>query len=143
MEATARVMTVRDGRARLACESRAPCGACGRGCALRWLGGSGSRSLDVPDRADDRQLLRPGQFVTIAVRDGDVLRAASQVYLPPVTGLLAGALLGRWLMGGGDAGTLLVGLSGAIAGWWIARAWSKSSPPRISIRHVAGAAGVD
>mgnify|MGYP000461560920 CR=1 FL=1 len=56
---------------------RAACGACGRGgrCALKWFSGGTGATLDVPARTGDQFLLRPGQAVTIAIDDGEVLRA--------------------------------------------------------------------
>jgi len=136
MQATARVLTVRDGRARIACDDRSACGACGGGgrCALKWLAGGRDATLEVPARAADHVPLRPGQAVTIAVRDGEVLRAAATVYLPPLFGLLLGAVAGSALVGvAGEAGTLLAATMGCLAGWWVARAWSRSRPPSISV----------
>jgi sigma-E factor negative regulatory protein RseC len=135
MQATARVRTVRDGRARIACDDRSACGACGGGgrCALKWLAGGRDATLEVPAHAADHVPLRPGQAVTIAVRDGEVLRAAATVYLPPLFGLLLGAVAGSALGVAGEAGTLLAATMGCLAGWWVARAWSRSRPPSISV----------
>jgi sigma-E factor negative regulatory protein RseC len=136
MEATARVVAVGDGRAQLACDDRKRCGACGagRGCALRWLASGPASTLEVRDQADDLQVLRLGEAVTIGVDEGEMLRAAAVVYLPPLAGLLTGALLGHWLDAAGDGGTMAAALLGATAGWWVARAWSRRNPPRVSIR---------
>jgi sigma-E factor negative regulatory protein RseC len=141
MEATARVLTVGGGRARLACQDRATCSSCGsgRGCALRWLSRSGSPTLEVPDRTDDQQPLRPGQAVTIEAGEGEVLRAAVVVYVPPLAGLLAGALLGRGLGVSGEGATLATAVLGSAVGWWVTRSWSRRNPPRISVRLAVGA----
>jgi sigma-E factor negative regulatory protein RseC len=138
METTARVLTVRDGRARIACDDRAACGACGRGgrCALKWFSGGTGTTLEVPARISDQVLLRPGQAVTIAVGDGEVLRAAATVYLPPLAGLLLGAVAGTALGIAGEAGTLLVATAGGLAGWRVARSWSRNRPPGVSVRPV-------
>jgi sigma-E factor negative regulatory protein RseC len=142
MEATARVVAVSDGRARLACEDEAACGACGsgRGCAIRWFAGS-RRTLEVPDLTDDHQPLRPGQRVTIEAGEGEVLRAAAVVYLPPLAGLLVGAVLGRWITAGDERGAMALAALGGVAGWWIARRLSRRSPPRMRVRQATGGAG--
>lgn len=136
METTARVVAVDAGRARLECAGLAACTGCGsgRGCALRWLGRSRAGALEVPDQTDERSRLQPGQAVTIAVGDAQLLRAVALVYLPPLAGLLGGALLGHGLSPGGDAGTAIGALLGSVAGVWLARYGSRVSPPRITVR---------
>jgi sigma-E factor negative regulatory protein RseC len=145
METNARVLTVRDGRARIACDDRAACGACGRGgrCALKWFSGGSGATLEVPAWTSDHVLLRPGQAVTITVGDGEVLRAAATVYLPPLTGLLLGAASGSALgvVGvAGEAGTLLMATVGALVGWGFARTWSRNRPPSVSVMPIDGEA---
>lgn len=75
MEAIARVLTVGDGRARLACEVRSSCSACrsGRGCGLRRSVEGANVVLEVPVRFDTEGLLVPGRMVTVGIRDGAVL----------------------------------------------------------------------
>ena len=143
MQATARVVAVGAGRARLACDDRGSCGACGAGpgCSLRWLAKSGAPTLEVPDLTDDLQPLQAGEAVTVGVGDGEVLRAAAIVYLPPLAGLLAGALLGQSLVAAGEGGTMATAVLGAAAGWWRARAWSRRNPPRVSVRKAPERAG--
>jgi sigma-E factor negative regulatory protein RseC len=138
METNARVLSVRDGRARIACDDRAACGACGRGdrCALKWFSGGAGATLEVPARTSDQLLLRPGQAVTITVGDGEVLRAAATVYLPPLTGLLLGATAGSALGVAGEAGTLLMATAGALVGWGFARTWSRNRPPSVSVMPI-------
>lgn len=140
METTAWVLTVRDGRARIACDDRAACGACGRGgrCALKWFSGGTGATLEVPARIGDRSMLRPGQAVTIAVGDGEVLRAAATVYLPPLAGLLLGATVGSALGAAGELGTLLMATVGGLAGWTVARSWSRKRPPNVSVKPIDG-----
>jgi sigma-E factor negative regulatory protein RseC len=142
METSARVLAVRDGRAHIACDDRAACGACGRGgrCALKWFSGGAGATLEVAARTSDQVLLRPGQAVTIAVGDGEVLRAAAIVYLPPLTGLLLGAAVGSALGVAGEVGTLLLAAVGGLAGWGVARTWSRSRPPAVSVRPIDGEA---
>jgi sigma-E factor negative regulatory protein RseC len=138
METTARVITVRDGRARIACDDRAACGACGRGgrCAPKWFSSGAGATLEVPARTSDQVLLRPGQAVKISVGDGEVLRAAATVYLPPLTGLLLGASAGSALGIAGEAGTLLMATVGALVGWGLARTWSRNRPPSFSVMPI-------
>jgi positive regulator of sigma E activity len=80
----------------------------------------------------------PGQAVIVAVGDGEVLRAAAIVYLPPLTGLLLGAAAGSALGTAGEAGALLSAAVGGLAGWGVARTWSRSRPPSVSIEAVDG-----
>lgn len=135
MKTTARVLAVRDGRARIACDDHATCEACRPGgrCALKWFSGGSGATLEVPARNGMQPPLVPGQAVTVAVGDGEVLRAAATVYLPPLAGLLLGALAGSALGVAGEAGTLLATAAGGLAGWGVARSWSRRHPPRISV----------
>jgi sigma-E factor negative regulatory protein RseC len=140
METRARVLTVRDGRARIACDDHAGCGACGRSgrCALKWFSAGAGATLEVPARTSDQVLLTPGQAVTIEVGDGEVLRAAATVYLPPLAGLLLGAAAGTALGTSGEVGTLLMAAAGSFAGWGFARGWSRRRPPSVSIKPFDG-----
>ena len=135
METAARVLSVSDGRARIACDERATCEACRAGgrCALKWFSGGSGVNLEVPARFGEQPPLMPGQAVTVAVADGEVLRAAATVYLPPFAGLLLGALAGGALGLAGEAGTLLATAAGGLAGWGVARSWSRRRPPRVSV----------
>lgn len=140
MEALARVLEVGGGRARLACQVHSSCKSCsaGRGCGLRLLAGGRDAVLEVPDRSDAQVRLVPGEYVTVAVRDGDVLRAAALAYLPVLGGLLAGALLGGWLGGQADGPVALGSALGTVSGWAIARDWTHRRSPRVSVRPRAG-----
>jgi sigma-E factor negative regulatory protein RseC len=142
METRARVLAVRDGRAHVACDNHAACGACGRAgrCALKWFSGGTGATLEVPARTVDQVVLVPGQAVTIAVGDGEVLRAAATVYLPPLAGLLLGAAAGTAFGVAGDVGTLLMAAVGGLAGWGVARTWSRRRPPVVSIKPLDGEA---
>ena len=142
MEAIARVVAVGDGRAQLACRVESSCKSCsaGRGCGLRLLARDRDIVLDLPDSSDGNARLVPGQAVTIAIPDGDVVRAAALAYLPVLAGLLAGALLGSWLVGG-DGPVALGGLLGAACGWWPARGRAHGRLSRVSVRPLAGDGG--
>jgi positive regulator of sigma E activity len=74
--------------------------------------------------------------VTISVRDGEVLRAAAMVYLPPLCGLLLGAVAGSALGVAGEADTLLAATVGFLAGWGLARALSRNRPPGVSVSPI-------
>ena len=140
MEATARVVSVVGPRARVTCEERAACSACGSGgrCALRWFASSGRASLEIPARADDRVPLQPGDTVVLSIGDGELLRAAALAYLPPLLGLLVGALAARGLAGAGEVAALGAALAGATAGWWLSRGLARRNPPRFAVSLAAG-----
>lgn len=138
MEAIARVLTVGDGRARLACEVRSSCSACsaGHGCGLRRSAEGANVVLEVPVRFDTEGLLVPGRMVTVGVRDGDVLRAAALVYLPVLGGLLAGAVLGGWHGGHGDGAVAIGSVLGAACGWALARVTAQRGQPCVSVQRL-------
>jgi len=140
MEATARVVSVAGTRARVSCEERAACSACGSGgrCALRWFASSGRASLEIPARADDRVPLQAGDTVVLSIRDGELLRAAALAYLPPLFGLLVGALAARGLAGAGEGAALGAAVAGATAGWLMARGLARRNPPRFAVSLAAG-----
>jgi sigma-E factor negative regulatory protein RseC len=140
MEAIARVLAVGNGRARLACQVQSPCSSCGsgRGCGLRLLAQGREPEIEVPDRSSVDVLLVPGQIVTIAVRDSDVLRAAALAYVPVLGGLLSGAVLGHLLGGQGDGPVALGAVLGAACAWAMARARAVHRRPHVSVLPVAG-----
>jgi sigma-E factor negative regulatory protein RseC len=140
MEATVRVVSVTGPRARVTCDDRASCSACGSGggCALRWFASSRRAALEIPACADDRQPLQPGDTVVLSIGDGELLRAAALAYLPPLLGLLAGAIAARVLGGASDGVALAAGLAGAVAGWWSSRTLARRKPPRFAISLAAG-----
>lgn len=143
MKTAARVLDVRDERARLACDEQPSCQACrgGRGCALRWLGSADRSSLEVSSVSLDGSPLIAGQSVTIEVPDGELLRSAAKVYLLPLAGLLAGPALVRWTGAGSEAEALIAAVTGVVVGWALARRWVRRSPPSFTVRHVRGAHG--
>ena len=140
MEAAARVVSVDAHRARVACEERAACGACGTSgrCALRWFAAGRPASVEIPVSAGGSEPLRPGDAVVLSIADGELFRAAALVYLVPLAGLLAGALGARGLAGAGEGVALGAGLLGAALGWLVARGLARRDPPRFSVRIVAG-----
>jgi sigma-E factor negative regulatory protein RseC len=143
MRTVARVLDVRDERARLACDEQPACQAChgGRGCALRWLGSADRSSLEVPSVTRDGSALITGQSVTIEVPDGDLLRSAAKVYLVPLAGLLIGPALVRWSGAASESAALLAAVTGVVLGWVLARGWVRRSPPSFVVRLERGANG--
>lgn len=133
---------MRAGRVLLECEAAAAaCAACaGRrgGCALRWLAGPGNAMLDVVDPAPRGPALQPGDGVIVEVDDGELLRAAALAYLPPLAGLLAVPLVVAVLLPGHEAAALAGAALGLLAGWGVARAWLRRSPPRYRLRIAEG-----
>jgi len=143
MRAAARVLDVRDDRARLACDEQPTCHACrgGHGCALRWLGASGRAGLEVPSVDVDGTRLVAGQSVSVEVPDHELLGSAARVYLPPLAGLLVGPALVRWSGSGGEVAALLAATVGVVLGWALARLWLRHSPPSVTVRHAWGPNG--
>ena len=141
MEARARVLQMRDGLATLACEEASACGACspGRGCGLRWLSVGGRRTIDVPVPPDDPVPLQSGEAVTVSLPDGDLLRIALRLYVPPLLGLLIGPLLARGASYEGEGAAVLAALAGLLVGWFLARAWVRAVPPQILVRRANAA----
>jgi sigma-E factor negative regulatory protein RseC len=135
MRTAARVLDVRDERARLACDEQPACQAChgGRGCALRWL--------EVPSVTRDGCALIAGQSVTIEVPDGELLRSAAKVYLLPLAGLLIGPALVRWSGAASESAALMAALTGVVLGWVLARGWVRRSPPSFIVRLERGVNG--
>lgn len=140
METIARVLAVHGGRARLACQVQSSCKSCesARGCGFRLLAGRRDALLEVRDRSDTDVVLAPGQVVTVAIRDADILRAAALAYLPALGGLLAGAFVGGGLGGHGDGAVAIGSALGAAAGWAVAWGTARGRLPRVTVRLPAG-----
>jgi sigma-E factor negative regulatory protein RseC len=136
MRTVARVLDVRDERARLACIEQPACQAChgGRGCALRWLGSTDRSGLEVPGVSRDGSALIAGQTVTVEVPDGELLRSAAKVYLLPLAGLLIGPALVRWIGIASEFAALVAAVTGVVLGWALARGWVRRAPPSFAVR---------
>lgn len=135
MRTRARVHDVREGRAWLACEAVAgTCTSCagGRGCALRLLGPSGSRLLEVPAQGPGGTRLSPGDALTIEVSDRELLRAAVSAYVPPLIGLLAGPLVAT-LLSASDGIAVVAAGAGLVLGGAVSRACLRRSPPQVEL----------
>jgi len=136
MRTRARVHDVREDRAWLECE--AATGACtscagGRGCALRLLGPSGSRLLEVPAQGPGGTLLAQGDALTIEVGDRELLRAAVAAYVPPLVGLLTGPMVAA-LLSASDGIAVAAAAAGLVLGWAVSRAYLRRSPPLVELR---------
>ena len=70
----------------------------------------------------------------IEIDDGELLRAATLAYLPPLVGLLAGPVAAVALSPGSDAAALTGAVLGLATGWGASRAWLRRSPPRYRLR---------
>ena len=134
MDARVRVVEVRDGRARVACDEQAGCGACAAGgCGLRWLGAGGPRTLELPAGSTRERRLQPGEAVRLVLPDGELLRAVAKAYLPMLAGLLVAPSLAAMIWSAGEAALLGAAATGGALGWLATRLWLRSSPPAFAI----------
>lgn len=72
--------------------------------------------------------VRPGEEVVVGIPEGALLKAAVAAYLVPLLGLLAGAIVGKELLGGNspaDASPLIFGLGGLALGLLATRVYSR------------------
>jgi len=100
---------------------------------MRWLGGDAKRHVVLPaDRLGDAALAT-GQAVTLSVADGDLLRSAARLYLPPLAGLLLGPVLARYLVQPGDAVAAVGAAIGLLGGWLASRSWVRATPLEASV----------
>jgi sigma-E factor negative regulatory protein RseC len=109
------ISELRDGRAWVECQSRSACERCarGQGCGGGVLGALlGDRLHTVQVRAIDPDL-QVGDQVELGIAPASLLGGASLVYLLPLSGLLAGALVAGYL--GGFSNDALT-VSGAVVG---------------------------
>lgn len=104
------------------------CGACGHqdGCGISGLGRFLSRRR--PPVALACGAVRPGQELTVAVDEADLLRVGLWAYLLPAALAVAGAVAGAGL---GDAAAVAAAALGLAGGLAIARLFAGT--PRISI----------
>jgi sigma-E factor negative regulatory protein RseC len=100
------VETLRQG----SCSSCSASAGCGQGLMSKMLPG---REHYIRALIEQQQLqgLAIGQTVAIEVPDAQILEASAVVYLVPLVLLIAGAMLGTWVLPG-DAGAI----SGAVLG---------------------------
>ena len=89
------------------------CSGCEGNCLWRW-------ASPAPLRLHSSLTLQPEDLVTVTVDRRDVLLAALLLHGSPWIGLLAGAFLGVWSVGG-DLGTFLGAVVGLAVGAMLAR----------------------
>lgn len=122
IEEQGRVVAVEDGAVWVETLRRSTCSGCsansGCGQGLMEKLGVGQRRGYV--RALSDLQLAVGDGVTIGIREDLVLRSALRVYLLPLLGLFAGAMLAEWLALD-ESFVILAGLSGFFATWWLVR----------------------
>jgi sigma-E factor negative regulatory protein RseC len=105
----------------VSCDTKPECRQCraGRGCAGYLFSAEDRQGKRLLRAAVHGHVLSPGDRVRIGVTAGALQRAAVALYLFPVLGLLAGAMLGSGF--GGDGVTLAGAVCGLAAGFAPAR----------------------
>lgn len=119
IEQEGRVVAVEAGAVWVETLRRSACSGCAAraGCGQGIMGGLGIGERRGRVRALNRLELRVGDAVTIGVREAALLSGSIQVYLLPLLGLFAMALLADHL-GASEPWVILSGLAG-LAGTWI------------------------
>lgn len=122
IEESGRVVAVEDGAVWVETLRRSTCSACsanaGCGQGLMEKLGVGQRRGYV--RALSDLQLAVGDTVVIGVREELLVQSALLVYLLPLLGLFAGAMLAQWLALA-ESFVILGALGGFFALWWLAR----------------------
>ncbi len=137
IEQRARVVATEPGYALVEAAPSGGCSACGvqGGCGVSKLGKL------LPQRARllrvaNELAARAGDEVTLGVADDALLSSALAAYLPPLAGLLAGALIAAAL-GSGDLWPMLGAAGGLLPGLAASRALSRRRQARHAPRMVA------
>ncbi len=115
LEERGQVVSVADGRVRVAVQRQSACGA----CQARAACGQGLMQALQPGRCHEVEalsdlVLQEGDMVTIGINAGLMVRSAILVYLLPLLVLIAGALLGQWLEAG-EGWTIVLAAAGFAA----------------------------
>lgn len=128
MRAVGRVVTIGDGDAEVEFDPASACGGCRGGCSV--IRGRGHSRLRLNGRGGPDGLpLAQGQLVTLEVAEGALARSAARTFLPPVGGLIAGALIARVMSVEAEGIALLAAVLGGIAGHFAARFLSRQPVP--------------
>lgn len=131
LETLARVIETRPGAAVVEVLGRPGCGQCAPGTSC----GSGILTGLLPSRArrflvDDPIGVRAGDEVVVAVEDGALLRGSLTVYAVSLAAVLAGALLGGWLLPqSADAGAAAGAALGLLGAPFLIRAAARGPGP--------------
>jgi sigma-E factor negative regulatory protein RseC len=128
IEEQGRVIAVEDGAVWVETLRRSTCSACsanaGCGQGLMEKLGVGQRRGYV--RALTDLHLAVGDGVAIGIREELMLRSALRIYLLPLLGLFAGAMLAQGLALS-ESFVILAGLGGFLVAWWLVRRRSRES----------------
>lgn len=122
IEEPGRVVAVEEGAVWVETLRRSTCSACsanaGCGQGLMEKLGVGQRRGYVRALTDLR--LAVGDGVVIGIREDLLVRSSLLVYLLPLLGLFAGAMLAQWLALA-ESFVILGGLGGLFILWWLVR----------------------
>lgn len=134
IEEHARVVAVDGGHVLVEASAAGGCSACAArsGCVTSRLGtllGRGPRLWRLPND----QGLQAGDSVILSLPEEALLAATMAAYLPPLVGLLAGALLGASLSAG-DAWPLIGSVSGFLLGLATARRFGRRRAARYALQ---------
>ncbi|MCL7461259.1 SoxR reducing system RseC family protein [Pseudomonas sp. NW5] len=126
IEESARVVAVEAGAVWVETLRRSTCSACsasaGCGQGLMEKLGVGQRRGYV--RALCRAPVQVGDQVVIGIAEALLVRSSLLVYLLPLLGLFAGALLAEWLALG-ESFVILAALAGLLPPWLLVRSYSR------------------
>lgn len=122
IEEQGRVVAVEDGAVWVETLRRSTCSSCSAnsGCGQGLMDKLGVGQRRGYLRALTDLQLAVGDGVTIGIREDLLLGSALRVYLLPLLGLFAGAMLAEWLALG-ESFVILAGLSGFFAAWLLVR----------------------
>ncbi|MBY5993489.1 SoxR reducing system RseC family protein [Ferrimonas balearica] len=133
IEAVGTVLRCEGGRVTLTWQSQSACGhceqgdQCGTGVVAKALTPK-SNILTLPCGRDYPQ----GTQLRLGIAESDLLSASALVYLFPLAGLLAGAILGQQLAGS-EGGSIALALLGGVGGFGVARFRARQQRQRITI----------
>lgn len=128
IEEQGRVVAVEDGAVWVETLRRSTCSACSAnaGCGQGLMEKLGVGQQRGYVRALTDLQLTVGDGVTIGIREELMLRSALRVYLLPLLGLFAAAMLAQGLALA-ESFVILAGLGGFLLAWWLVRWRSRQS----------------
>jgi sigma-E factor negative regulatory protein RseC len=142
----ATVVTVSDEAVWVRCDAQQSCPRCarGQGCGGGVFGGLLRSRLRLVRAVGDGRELQAGDRVVIGLAEAALVKAAAAMYLLPLAGIVAGAVIAEIVAAPGEAGII----AGAAAGFgvtlWIVRRYGEQRSadpafhPRILGRCAAG-----
>ena len=122
IEESVKILSVEEGGLWVEGISRSACQSCSvrQGCGQNLLSSTRAVRLFVPFYACDASTFSAGDFVTIGVREGLLVRGALLIYLLPICTMLGGLWLGENLYRG-DGAAVLGAISGLLGGGFLIR----------------------